>query len=70
VGYTGQPGRTPFTATAKNPLSLAPDGNYVLHYYAQDCAGTQELLFLQNAVVNNQPSWTTNFYTIRSTWTR
>ena len=64
VGYTGaSPAATPFTATAKNPLSLAPDGNYVLHYYAQDCAGTQELLFLQNAVVNNQPSWTTNFYT-------
>lgn len=36
------------------------EGQYLLHYYAQDCAGTQELLFTED------PSgiWSTNFYTI------
>ncbi len=36
------------------------EGQYLLHYYAQDCAGTQELLFTQDP----SGSWSTNFYTI------
>jgi uncharacterized repeat protein (TIGR01451 family) len=39
-------------------LPVSADGNYVLHYYAQDCAGTQELKFQQSA-----GSWSTSFYT-------
>jgi len=66
VGYAGVPPAAVFTAPVQ-PLTLSdggtvPDGNYVLHYYAQDCAGTQELLFLLNSQVN-PPSWYTTFYT-------
>jgi hypothetical protein len=62
VGYTGTPPATVFTAPVQ-PLSLSSgDGNYTLHYYAQDCAGTQELQFLLNSQVN-PPSWFTAFYT-------
>jgi uncharacterized repeat protein (TIGR01451 family) len=43
---------------APQPVTLA-DGMYLLHYYAQDCAGTQELQFTQDS---NQ-SWSTSFYT-------
>ncbi len=39
-------------------VSVSADGNYVLHYYAQDCAGTEELQFLQSG-----GSWSTAFYT-------
>jgi hypothetical protein len=56
----------PFTAkTVPNfvppaqTLPSLPDGQYLLHYYAQDCAGTQELLFTQD----QSASWSTNFYT-------
>ena len=54
------------------PVSLAPvfnaplqsfsnlaDGSYLIHYYAKDCAGTEELKFLQDS----SQSWSTNFYT-------
>jgi hypothetical protein len=66
VGYAGVPPAAVFTAPVE-PLTLTdgdttPDGNYILHYYAQDCAGTQELLFLLNSQVN-PPSWYTSFYT-------
>jgi len=37
-----------------------PDGQYLIHYYGQDCAGTQELNF---NYVNNTTGWTTNFFT-------
>jgi uncharacterized repeat protein (TIGR01451 family) len=46
-----------FTPPAQS-VSLSADGNYVVHYYAQDCAGTQELKFQQSA-----GSWSTAFYT-------
>jgi hypothetical protein len=55
----------PFTAKtvpnfvpAVQTLSSLPDGHYRLHYYAKDCAGTQELLFTQDS----SQSWSTNFY--------
>jgi hypothetical protein len=40
-------------------LPSLPDGQYLLHYYAEDCAGTEELLFTQDP----SQSWSTNFYT-------
>ena len=53
----------PNFAPAVQKLSYLPDGQYALHYYAEDCAGTRELLFA--TVPSNQgPSWTTNFYTV------
>jgi hypothetical protein len=48
-----------FSAPAQN-LVFTADGQYQLHYYAQDCAGTQELLFTQ---APGTGSWMTNFYT-------
>jgi uncharacterized repeat protein (TIGR01451 family) len=47
----------PFTPQAQS-VSVPADGNYAVHYYAQDCAGTQELKFLQSG-----GSWSTAFYT-------
>ena len=41
-------------------LSFSSDGHFLLHYFAQDCAGTQELAFTQD----QSGSWMTNFYTI------
>lgn len=62
VGYNGTPPATVFTA-APQQLSLSSgDGSYTLHYYAQDCAGTQELQFALNSLVI-PPSWYTAFYT-------
>jgi hypothetical protein len=40
-------------------LNFPSDGKYALHFYAQDCGGTQELSFTK---VNG--SWTTKFRTI------
>jgi uncharacterized repeat protein (TIGR01451 family) len=47
----------PFTPPAQS-VPVPADGNYVLHYYAQDCAGTEELMFQQSG-----GSWSTAFYT-------
>jgi uncharacterized repeat protein (TIGR01451 family) len=46
-----------FTPPAQS-VSVPADGNYELHYYAEDCAGTEELKFLQSG-----GSWSTAFYT-------
>ena len=51
------PGATAFAPPAQ-ALTGLEDGNYLLHYYAQDCAGTQEFKFTQQG-----GSWSTNFYT-------
>jgi uncharacterized repeat protein (TIGR01451 family) len=48
-----------FTPPAQS-VSVSADGNYLLHYYAQDCAGTEELQFLQSG-----GSWSTAFYTFQ-----
>jgi hypothetical protein len=53
---TGQAAST-FTPGAQTLNSLA-DGHYLLYYYAQDCAGTEELKFTQNG-----GNWSTSFYT-------
>jgi uncharacterized repeat protein (TIGR01451 family) len=53
----GFPAASPFTPSTQS-ISVPEDGNYTLHYYAQDCAGTEELKFTQTA-----GSWSTSFYT-------
>lgn len=47
-------------ATPPQTISNLADGNYVVHYYAQDCAGTQELLFAEDSSGN----WSTSYYTV------
>ena len=51
------PAAAVFMPPAQN-VSVAEDGQYLLHYFAQDCAGTEELKFTQTA-----GSWSTSFYT-------
>ncbi|HTU49797.1 MAG TPA: Ig-like domain-containing protein [Acidobacteriaceae bacterium] len=55
------PGGTPpaFTPPAQ-PVALNADGNYLLYYFAQDCAGTQELDFVKDGT----GSWSTSYYTV------
>ena len=52
------PPATTFTAPLQGLGDLA-DGSYLVHYYATDCAGTEELKFTQD----KSQSWSTNFYT-------
>jgi uncharacterized repeat protein (TIGR01451 family) len=51
------------TATVFTPpdqtVTVPSDGRYLVHYFAQDCAGTQELKFTQDG----SASWSTSFYT-------
>ncbi len=54
---SANPSATVFTPPVQS-ISLA-DGQYLLHYLAQDCAGTQELKFTQTNGV-----WATSFYTV------
>jgi hypothetical protein len=55
------PGGTPpaFTPPVQ-PVSVNADGNYLLYYYAQDCAGTEELDFTKDGT----GSWSTSYYTV------
>jgi uncharacterized repeat protein (TIGR01451 family) len=41
-------------------ISVPADGQYALHYFAQDCAGTQELKFTSDG----NGGWATSFYTV------
>jgi hypothetical protein len=61
VPTAANPGPTtePTFVPAVQTLNFTADGQYLLHYFAQDCAGTQELHFQQVA-----GSWQTNFYTV------
>ncbi len=47
-------------ATPKETLTVPADGNYLVHYFARDCAGTEELQFTKNASTD---SWSTSYYT-------
>ena len=47
-------------APSSQTVSFPADGQYLLHYFAQDCAGTEELKFTQDANL----SWSTSFYTV------
>lgn len=40
-------------------VSVGADGNYLLHYFAEDCAGTRELSFIKDQA----GSWSTHYYT-------
>jgi len=56
----GCPGSTPATPFQPGPVTLTlADGKYLVHYFATDCAGTEELMFYQDAT----HSWNTTFYT-------
>jgi uncharacterized repeat protein (TIGR01451 family) len=48
----------PVFTPAPQTISVSADGTYLVHYFAQDCAGTEELQFTQAA-----GSWSTSFYT-------
>ncbi|MGA7706465.1 MAG: Ig-like domain-containing protein [Acidobacteriaceae bacterium] len=53
------PSQPAFTPPAQ-PVALNADGNYLLYYFAQDCAGTQELDFVKDGT----GSWSTSYYTV------
>jgi uncharacterized repeat protein (TIGR01451 family) len=48
----------PVFTPAPQTISVSADGTYLVHYFAQDCAGTEELQFTQTA-----GDWSTSFYT-------
>ena len=52
------PAAAPFS-TGTQTLNELADGNYLVHYFAQDCAGTEELQFSQDAA----GTWSTSYYT-------
>jgi hypothetical protein len=52
------PPATVFTTDTQTLGGLA-DGSYLIHYFAQDCAGTEELQFTKDA----SGSWSTSYYT-------
>ena len=52
------PPATVFTTDSQTLGGLA-DGNYLVHYFAQDCAGTEELQFTKDG----SGSWSTSYYT-------
>jgi hypothetical protein len=56
-GGSNPPKATPFTALGEG-VSFPTDGQYALHYFAQDCAGTEELQFTKSG-----GSWSTSFFT-------
>ena len=56
-GQSNPPKATPFSAQGEG-VSVPADGQYLLHYFAQDCAGTEELKFTKTG-----GSWSTAFYT-------
>ena len=54
----GSPAASTFTSDPQT-LNTLEDGNYLLHFFATDCAGTKELKFTQDGT----GSWATSFYT-------
>ena len=58
-GQSNPPPATVFS-TGTEGASVMEDGQYLLHYFAQDCAGTEELQFTQDAAKN----WNTSFFTV------
>jgi uncharacterized repeat protein (TIGR01451 family) len=50
----------PFTPSQVQTIPGLADGNYLLHYFAEDCAGTLELKFVQDG----SGTWSTALYTI------
>lgn len=60
VGCPMPPPQATVFAPDAQTLTLATDGAYALHYFAQDCAGTEELKF--NPMGGG--GWSTSFYTV------
>ncbi|MFZ0662240.1 MAG: Ig-like domain-containing protein [Acidobacteriaceae bacterium] len=58
-GNPSDPPAAVFT-TIPQTISGLSDGSYLLHYFAQDCAGTEELQFTQDSASN----WSTSYYTV------
>ena len=50
---------TTFTPPQQS-ITFTSDGMYLLHYFARDCASTEELKFTQDTTTG---SWSTSFYT-------
>ena len=55
-----QPQATVFTPAAQSVPIMNGDGQYLIHYFARDCASTEELKFTQDM----GGSWSTSFYTV------
>ena len=57
----GCPGSLPAKTFEPAPVqvSVSKDGKYLLHFFATDCAGTQELHFFQDT----SGAWHTQFFT-------
>jgi Bacterial Ig-like domain (group 3) len=53
------PPAAPFSTGPQSLNQELADGNYLVHYFAQDCAGTEELKFSQDG----NGSWSTSYYT-------
>jgi hypothetical protein len=53
-------GKPPAFTPAAQSVALNADGNYLLYYFAEDCAGTQELKFVEDG----SKSWSTSYYTV------
>ena len=53
------PAATTFTPPQQQ-ITFSGDGMYLLHYFARDCASTEELKFTQDG----SGSWSTSFYTV------
>ena len=55
------PGEAAVFTPPVQPVALNADGHYLLYYFAQDCAGTQELDFVKDGTTG---SWSTSYYTV------
>jgi fimbrial isopeptide formation D2 family protein len=55
-----EPAATVFTPPQQVIPILDGDGMYLIHYFARDCASTEELKFTQDMT----GSWSTSFYTV------
>ncbi len=55
-----EPAATVFTPPQQMIPILDGDGMYLIHYFARDCASTEELKFTQDMT----GSWSTSFYTV------
>jgi hypothetical protein len=55
----GPPGAASIFTPPSQTIVFPSDGKFAIHYFAQDCAGTEELMFTQGA----GGVWATNFYT-------
>ena len=58
--YPTDPVATVFTPPQQSIPITGGDGMYLIHYFARDCASTEELKFTQDMT----GSWSTSFYTV------